>query len=139
MNRNAQIIRTSVIGIVANVLLLLFFFVLDVRGRIKEIGIYQTLGASKGKILSFFLAEGLLLGLYMSLLGIGISYLVITVFDHFIVTSVKSFALTHFATLSFARAATIMGIFIAISLLATLISSFAITLSNTRKSLQNND
>ena len=125
--------------IVANTLLLLFFFLLDVRGRIKEIGIYQTLGASKGKVLSFFLAEGFLLGLYMSVLGIATSYLVLAVFDHFVVSSVTSFALTHFATLSMMRALSIIGIFIAISLLATLVSSFVITLSNPRKSLQNSD
>ena len=56
---------------------------LMVQEKGREVGILQAMGATARAVVAIFLFEGLLIGVYGALLGLGMGYLVVFVLEHF--------------------------------------------------------
>lgn len=130
-----SILERSSVGIffivaMSNLLKLFLFAVLDARSRKKEIGLYRALGTGRGKIVALFLDEGLLQGLFSGVIGIGLSYLAITLFNRFVQSGSARTIGQFFARFSFLQALAVFGISVALSLFATIV----VALIHTRNS-----
>ena len=56
---------------------------LMVQEKGREIGILFAMGTTKASVVSIFLIEGLLIGVYGAAIGLGLGYLITFVFEHF--------------------------------------------------------
>ena len=130
-----SILERASIGIffivaMSNLLILLLFATLDARSRKKEIGLYRALGTSRGKIVALFVDEGLLQGLFSGVIGIGLSYLTIALFNRFVQSGSARTIGQFFARFSFPQALMVFGISVAL----TLFASIVVALIHTRTS-----
>ena len=116
-------IGIAIVVSIANLLILTLSALLDTKGRIREIGLYRALGASKGYVIGTFLGEASMLGLVISAIGIPLSYGVIAIFNVIIEKSIVQTVVRNIIPLPFPAALAVIGISIGLTLLATLIAT----------------
>ena len=84
---NAQTMATGMIRIFVSIVVMLGIasvLVVAVVQKTREIGILRAMGASRGQMLRVFLLQGGLVGLFGSMLGAGLSAVLIFGFSHFV-------------------------------------------------------
>lgn len=84
---NAQSVSTSLIRVVVLVVVVLGIasvLVVSVVQKGREIGILRAMGTTRGQVLRIFLLQGAIVGAAGSVLGLGLAWLMIFLFTHFV-------------------------------------------------------
>jgi lipoprotein-releasing system permease protein len=84
---NAQSVSTSLIRAVVLVVVVLGIasvLVVSVVQKQREIGILRAMGATRGQVLRVFLVQGAVVGALGSVLGVGLAWVMVALFTHFV-------------------------------------------------------
>jgi lipoprotein-releasing system permease protein len=84
---NAQSVSTTLIRVIVMLVVALGIasvLVVSVVQKRREIGILRAMGATRGQILRVFLAQGAVVGVVGSLLGVGLAAVMVLLFSHFV-------------------------------------------------------
>jgi lipoprotein-releasing system permease protein len=84
---NAQSVSTTLIRVVVMLVVALGIasvLVVSVVQKRREIGILRAMGATQAQVLRLFLVQGALVGIFGSVLGVGLATLMVKVFSYFV-------------------------------------------------------
>jgi ABC-type antimicrobial peptide transport system permease subunit len=119
---STMLIAFVTISLVVSSIMIGVITYISVLERKKEIGILRAMGASKGNIANVFNAETMIVGLVAGVLGVGIT-LLLSIPANFIVETLMD--VPNIATLPWIPALVLVGVSMALCLLAGLIPSSA--------------
>jgi lipoprotein-releasing system permease protein len=119
---NAQSVSTSLIRAVVLVVVVLGIasvLVVSVVQKQREIGILRAMGATRGQVLRVFLVQGAVVGALGSVLGVGLAWVMVVLFTHFVRGSdglpLFNISLPPTLALQVAAVATVCGVLAAIA------------------------
>jgi lipoprotein-releasing system permease protein len=119
---NAQSVSTSLIRAVVLVVVVLGIasvLVVSVVQKQREIGILRAMGATRGQVLRVFLVQGAVVGALGSVLGVGLAWVMVVLFTHFVRGSdglpLFNISLPPSLALQVAAVATVCGVLAAIA------------------------
>ena len=107
--------------ILFSVLVTCLLAILEVKGRTREIGLYRSLGSTRGYVRSLFITEQGMLGLFSGTLGMILAFCLIPVINKFIEKSVTVALISNFAYLTWWVALLIPIVAIAIAIISAIV------------------
>lgn len=132
----AVLVAVIVVVVAFSILVTSLLAVLEIKGRVREIGLYRSLGSTRGYVRTLFLVEQGIVGLAAGFLGIGLALALIPLINKFIESAVAVAVISNFAYLTWWIAIIIPIIALIISILSCIIPAIKTTRQNPSTALK---